>query len=297
MARDPTPEPEKIRHFKKSLENCYKKQAELENRRENAKPARSRGSQAIGANVNVENIRNSSHREHYLGHSVIAPVGRAERRRDPLFWMRNRPSVEDREALAKEIKEVQVKDKMAMNEKLGRPVMEGVDDIINPKPPAPPAPVVAPAPKPERKHRHHHRRHHSRSPRRHHHRSHRSHRERSRSRDRRHRDADRSRSPDRRHRHRDSERRHRSRSREHHRRHRDDERERSPDRSYRRHDNERDRHDSRPRESHYRNRNDERGYRNEERNFSRRGSSSSYQRSRDNERERELSRRGSSASF
>ncbi|EKG21064.1 hypothetical protein MPH_01608 [Macrophomina phaseolina MS6] len=158
----------------------------------------SRGSQAIGDNVDVEGIRSSNHRENYLGHSILAPVGRSERRRDQLFWARDKPSANvDEDELRQEFKEAQIRERRALNEALGRPIDEGVEELLNPKPslPAIPSPIPSKTPKErkERRHKPHHRRHRSRSrsPRRHRHHSssrspprhHRSDRERSRSRE------------------------------------------------------------------------------------------------------------------
>lgn len=239
-----------------------------------------RGSQAIGDNVDVEGIRSSNHRENYLGHSILArkssrqnlcvqlqfprllrchttflrpcltylaAVGRSERRRDQMFWARDKPfNVEDDE-LKKEFKEAQIRERRALNESLGRPIDEGIEELLNPKPslPAVPSPIPSQDTKErkERRHKHHHRRQHrSRSPRRRRHRSgsrspgrlhHRSRRDRSHSRedrsDRRHRprysERDRSRSRERRQHHRE-----RSQDRDERRpRHRERSRDRSPE--------------------------------------------------------------------
>lgn len=221
----------------------------------------SRGSQAIGDNVDVEGIRSSNHRENYLGHSILAPVGRSERRRDQMFWARDKPfNIEDDE-LKKEFKEAQIRERRALNESLGRPIDEGIEELLNPKPslPAVPSPIPSQDTKErkERRHKHHHRRQHrSRSPRRRHRSGsrspgrlhHRSRRDRSHSRedrsDRRHRprysERDRSRSRERRQHHRERSQdrderrpRHRERSRDrspepHRRRERETSRDRSP---------------------------------------------------------------------
>lgn len=197
-----------------------------------------RGAAAIGDAVDLDSIRNSNHRENYLGHSILArksislriltsqfsnlctAVGRAERRRDQLFWARDKAKDAEEDELKIEFKEAQIRERRALNEHLGRPMDEGIEELINPKPAAPamPNPVAAAAPAKEhkeRRHKHHHRRHHrSRSPRRHHHRSHRSDRERDRSRSRdrhnrsHHRERERSRSPHERRRRHSSERDH-----------------------------------------------------------------------------------------
>ncbi|KAL1633955.1 hypothetical protein SLS56_002546 [Neofusicoccum ribis] len=102
----------------------------------------SRGSAAIGDNVDVENIRNSNHRENYLGHSILAPVGRSERRRDQLFWARNNAAIDvEDEEIKQERKEAQIRERRALNEHLGRPIDEGIEELING--PKPAQPVVA----------------------------------------------------------------------------------------------------------------------------------------------------------
>ncbi|GME40414.1 hypothetical protein GTA08_BOTSDO08246 [Neofusicoccum parvum] len=127
----------------------------------------SRGSAAIGDNVDVENIRNSNHRENYLGHSILAPVGRSERRRDQLFWARNNAAIDvEDEEIKQERKEAQIRERRALNEHLGRPIDEGIEELING--PKPAQPVVAnpnlvavgsskdSKERKERRHKHHH---------------------------------------------------------------------------------------------------------------------------------------------
>lgn len=70
--QDPTPEPTAIRRYKKQIESSLANQAALAEQLTSAKPSSFRGSRAIGQNVDVENIRSSTHRENFLGHSILA---------------------------------------------------------------------------------------------------------------------------------------------------------------------------------------------------------------------------------
>uniref|UniRef100_A0A7N0TMN3 Multiple myeloma tumor-associated protein 2-like N-terminal domain-containing protein n=2 Tax=Kalanchoe fedtschenkoi TaxID=63787 RepID=A0A7N0TMN3_KALFE len=66
-----------------------------------------------------DDVKVDKHRENYLGHSIMAPVGRWQKGKDLHWYTRDKKSAQDKEAAKEEIRRIKEQEEQAMREALG----------------------------------------------------------------------------------------------------------------------------------------------------------------------------------